>query len=127
MTRDPHEGAKLVVKNGKLMIVSTFTHYNEPTIVYQFWPIWPDGWTVEGAQERGLVGAEAKYNPGGTYSVWDEHRRISQTFQLTHRGRTVAEIIEYEEIPRPQTRLPVRWAHLAQRWEKETKKGWVPA
>lgn len=123
--RDPHEAAKLVVKNGKLMIETTYTHHADPKIVHQFWPIWTDGLTVEGAEERGLVGLPAEYAPGGLYSVYDG--RKSWTFRLPQRGETIAELVEYEEIPQPKTRLPARWDAHKRRWEKESKRGWVPA
>lgn len=112
--------------DGRIVVRCEWVKYTEPTLVKQWWPLYPDALTLEGARERGLLGLEARHEPGGgAFSIWDPHWRRTMRLMLPQGGQTKAVKIEHVPISPPKTRLPTRWREG--KWEKETKRGWVPA
>jgi hypothetical protein len=91
---------------------------SEPTIVTRYWPLPSASGQVD-------EGDEATYRHDGIYSVRSS-RWGFRNFRLPDGVATKSVKTEETPVPKPRTRLPLRW-YLG-RWEKLSKsRGWIPA
>jgi hypothetical protein len=107
---------RIVLRNGVPYVRTETTCSREPLRIIDYWPL-------PGATGRVEEGDMASYHGDGYYSV--ATRGEARWFRLPAGGATTtAERVE-EPIAPPKTKFPVRWQNG--RWEKQLKRGWVPA
>jgi len=115
-------------KHKGVSICSSYTLSDAPTLITHYWWLGDADW-LEAALSWWVAASpleqtyrRPKYSDG-VVSLWDgrewRHTRLPQG------GETMVECTEAVPVPRPKSRLPLRWH--GGRWEKNTAKGWVPA
>jgi hypothetical protein len=109
----------LTVRNGQVVVRTTWDESGSPTRVSQFWGPLIGGPDVEHVEAMGLDGTLAHHLPSGMFTLarWG-------TVRLPQGGSTVCLWVERQRVPPPRTKLTTRW--LYGHWEKcHPKKGWV--
>lgn len=108
---------EIVILDGVPHVKVGMTLIDEPIEVFRYWPL-------PSASGR-VQGGERCYYPGDGFYLVVTHGWGALNFRLPDGGSTKATRIEEVRVPRPKTRLEVRWK--SGRWEKLTKRGWVDA
>ena len=107
--------------DGMLYIVHIERDFNEPVEYISWWPLDMKAHHYRRDYGEDRIGQQVRegHNPG-EYIGNDGLK-----YCLTNGGQTLSTYTEKLEVPKPKTKLPVRW--YRGRWEKKIARGWMIA
>lgn len=113
---------RLALRDGALFIVYETTLDSEPTLKRLWWRV--EHTKGEPYSGRTPLAGDTCTSSGNNWHCSREGCGLTGSVYAA--GNREAEIVEFEPVPRPKVRkgIETRW-HYG-KWEKLTKKGWVP-